>query len=130
MSDLPERTFVRRLRTIALGAFAVAAGTGVAMFTVRASDYAATPLYWAKMTLILLAGVNFLVFSLLDRQRKPGAALPWPARVLRRTVDRALALYSGGGAFSRLCLANSWPRSGAFFQQRQELLQHLVRHRR
>ncbi len=81
LSDLPERTFVRRLRAIALGAFAVAAGTGVAMFTVRASDYAATPLYWAKMTLILLAGVNFLVFSLLDRQRKPGAALPWPARL-------------------------------------------------
>ncbi|TIX75544.1 MAG: hypothetical protein E5V24_31215, partial [Mesorhizobium sp.] len=38
-------------------------------FSVRASEYAAKPIFLTKMTLILLAGINFLVFLRLSRVR-------------------------------------------------------------
>jgi hypothetical protein len=60
--SLPQATFVALLRRTALGAFAGALVTGSLLFSVRASEYAAMPIFLAKMTLILLAGANFLVF--------------------------------------------------------------------
>ena len=80
LGEMPEWPFVRLMRRIAICAFVVAALTGIAMFAVRASDYAASPLFWVKMTLILLAGLNFLAFLLLDRSRMPGAATSPAAR--------------------------------------------------
>jgi len=50
------------LRRVALAAFAVAALAGIAMFSVRARDYAVNPAFIAKMVLVLLALVNFLIF--------------------------------------------------------------------
>ncbi|MGE0282803.1 MAG: DUF6644 family protein [Rhizobiaceae bacterium] len=79
--DLPEQRLVELMRRLALGGFVVAAMTGAIMFAVRASDYAATPLYWAKMGLIILAGLNFLVFLNLDRHRAWGAELSGIARL-------------------------------------------------
>lgn len=79
--DLPEGRLVDLLRRLALGGFMVAVLTGVVMFAVRASDYAASSLYWTKMGLIALAGVNFLAFILLDRRRSPGAVLSGGARL-------------------------------------------------
>lgn len=60
--SLPQAAFVALLRRTALGAFGGALVTGALLFSVRASEYAAMPVFLAKMTLILLAGVNFLVF--------------------------------------------------------------------
>ncbi|TIP10765.1 DUF6644 family protein [Mesorhizobium sp.] len=65
--SLPRAAFVALLRRTALGAFAGALVTGALvtgalLFSVRARGYAAMPIFLAKMTLILLAGVNFLVF--------------------------------------------------------------------
>ncbi len=57
--------FVRLLRRVALGAFALAVLTGALMFAVRATDYAGMPLFWIKLGLIGLAGLNFVAFSLL-----------------------------------------------------------------
>ncbi|MER8384378.1 hypothetical protein NKH81_17320 [Mesorhizobium sp. M0959] len=59
---LPQAAFVALLRRTALGAFAGALVTGSLLFSVRASEYAAMPIFLAKMGLILLAGINFLVF--------------------------------------------------------------------
>ncbi|MGE0501151.1 MAG: hypothetical protein AB7I79_05745 [Rhizobiaceae bacterium] len=53
------------MRRIALSAFAGAAATGIALFSVRASDYAAMPLFLLKLSLIALAIGNFLVFARL-----------------------------------------------------------------
>ncbi|MER9236081.1 hypothetical protein NKI56_29200 [Mesorhizobium sp. M0622] len=61
-SALPQPAFVALLRCIALGAFAGALVTGSLLFSVRAREYAAMPIFLAKMTLILLAGANFLAF--------------------------------------------------------------------
>lgn len=67
--NLPEAPLMRLLRTVALLAFTAAAVTGLTLFAVRASDYAAAPLFLIKMLLIGLAGLNFLAFATLDRHR-------------------------------------------------------------
>ncbi|WP_192361661.1 DUF6644 family protein [Mesorhizobium mediterraneum] len=59
---LPQAPFVALLRRTAFSAFAGALVTGSLLFSVRASEYAAMPIFLTKMTLILLAGANFLVF--------------------------------------------------------------------
>jgi hypothetical protein len=60
--SLPQAAFIALLRRTALSAFAGALVTGLLLFSVRAREYAAMPVFLAKMTLILLAGANFLVF--------------------------------------------------------------------
>ncbi|RWQ21775.1 hypothetical protein [Mesorhizobium sp.] len=60
--SLPYAAFVALLRRIALGAFAGALVTGSLLFSVKASTYAAMPVFLAKIALILLAGVNFFTF--------------------------------------------------------------------
>ncbi len=62
---LPYAAFIGLLRRMALGAFAGALATGLLLFSVKASIYAAMPVFLAKMTLILLAGVNFFAFMRL-----------------------------------------------------------------
>ncbi|WP_192183863.1 DUF6644 family protein [Mesorhizobium amorphae] len=62
---LPYAAFVALLRRTALGAFAGALVTGSLLFSVKASTYAAMPVFLAKMALILLAGVNFFAFMRL-----------------------------------------------------------------
>ncbi|RUZ74259.1 hypothetical protein EN943_24445 [Mesorhizobium sp. M7A.F.Ca.US.006.01.1.1] len=65
--SLPQAAFVAVLRRIALAAFAGALVTGSLLFSVKASTYAAMPVFLAKMALILLAGVNFLAFMRFRR---------------------------------------------------------------
>ncbi|RWM21693.1 MAG: hypothetical protein EOR73_09725 [Mesorhizobium sp.] len=60
--SLPQAAFIALLRRTAFAAFAGALVTGSLLFSVRASEYAAMPIFLAKMTLILVAGGNFLVF--------------------------------------------------------------------
>ncbi|CDX31187.1 conserved membrane hypothetical protein [Mesorhizobium sp. SOD10] len=66
---LPYAAFTGLLRRTACVAFAGALVTGALLFSVRASAYAAMPIFLAKMTLILLAGANFLGFLWLTRGR-------------------------------------------------------------
>ncbi|OBQ84435.1 hypothetical protein [Mesorhizobium sp. WSM3873] len=65
--SLPHAPLVALLRRVALGAFGGAIVTGALLFSVKASTYAAMPIFLAKMTLILLAGANFLAFTRLIR---------------------------------------------------------------
>ena len=60
--SLPQAAFVALLRPTAFVAFAGALVTGSLLFSVKASEYAAMPIFLAKMALILLAGANFLAF--------------------------------------------------------------------
>ena len=72
LGTLPEGPFLRLLRRVALGAFAGAVVTGLALFSVRATEYVGLPVFLAKMMLIALAGLNLLLFVLLDRRRPAG----------------------------------------------------------
>ncbi|RWP38242.1 hypothetical protein [Mesorhizobium sp.] len=60
--SLPQAAFIALLRRIAFAAFAGALVTGSLLFSIRAREYAAMPIFLTKMTLILLAGANFLTF--------------------------------------------------------------------
>ena len=70
--SLPYAAFVALLRRTALGAFAGALVTGALLFSVKASTYAAMPIFLAKMALILLAGFNFLAFMRFFHARGDG----------------------------------------------------------
>ena len=78
IAGLPEEAFVNVMRKVALGAFAIAVLSGFALFSVRATEYAAMPIFLAKMALIALAGVNLVLFVLVSREPL------WRARHLRR----------------------------------------------
>jgi hypothetical protein len=65
--SLPHAAFVALLRRTALIAFAGALVTGLLLFSVRAGEYAAMPVFLLKMALILVAGMNLLAFELLSR---------------------------------------------------------------
>ncbi|RWP09362.1 hypothetical protein [Mesorhizobium sp.] len=60
--SLPQAAFIALLRRTAFTAFAGALVTGSLLFSIRAREYAAMPVFLTKMTLILLAGANFLTF--------------------------------------------------------------------
>lgn len=60
--SLPQAPFVALLRRTAFCAFTGALVTGALLFSVRAREYAGMPIFLTKMALIVLAGINFLVF--------------------------------------------------------------------
>ncbi|TIM49870.1 DUF6644 family protein [Mesorhizobium sp.] len=60
--SLPQAAFIALLRRTAFTAFAGALVTGSLLFSIRAREYAAMPIFLTKMTLILLAGAIFFVF--------------------------------------------------------------------
>jgi uncharacterized protein DUF6644 len=65
--SVPAAPLVGLLRRVALVAFGGVLFTGVLLFSVRARDYAAMPIFLAKMVLVLLAGANFLAFAWASR---------------------------------------------------------------
>lgn len=67
--SMPVGPFLRLLRRIALYAFGLAVVTGIAMFAVRAREYAASPIFLLKLSLIAAAILNFLVFTWLESGR-------------------------------------------------------------
>lgn len=85
--SVEEGPLVRLLRGVALGAFVVAVLSGLTLFSVRATEYVAMPLFWIKMGLIGVAGVNFAAFSVMRGQgaRRALAVVSvvlWPAVLL------------------------------------------------
>ena len=72
---IPAEPFVALLRRVALTAFIFAVATGVLMFSIRATEYAATGVFLAKMALILLAGLNFLLFVRIETRDPAAPAL-------------------------------------------------------
>lgn len=81
---VPERPFVALLRRLAFLAFGVAVLSGLLLFSVRASHYAQMPVFLAKMSLIGLAGANFVAFATVDKGLDASVRPPAP-RVLAAT---------------------------------------------
>jgi len=63
------------LRPVAIGALALAVGTGFLLFTVRPHDYAGTPVFLIKLGLLALAVANAALFVLAKRDRAPQSPL-------------------------------------------------------
>ena len=73
--SLPEQPFLRLIRRFTLTGFALAVLAGVTLFSVRATEYVELPLFWAKMALIVLAGINLIGLLLAKRAQKLFGAL-------------------------------------------------------
>lgn len=65
LTSLERGAAIRLMRRLAGTAFAGAVATGMALFAVRASDYASNPAFLLKMALIALAGANLLALRAL-----------------------------------------------------------------
>ncbi|MDR7421258.1 MAG: hypothetical protein QN125_00845 [Armatimonadota bacterium] len=82
---------------------ALVAVSGVLMFTAHATEWVVSPVFWVKMSLIALAGVNVLVFH----RRTFRSAVGWDAgapvpRPARAAAVCSLALWTGAIACGRL----------------------------
>jgi hypothetical protein len=78
LTAYPERVVVAGLRPWFIGGYALMFVTGVLLFLPKATLLYASPLFWTKMVLILLAGANALYFELHHHQdaRAPGSIQP------------------------------------------------------
>ncbi len=72
-ANIEQTEFVGLLRRVALTTFCGAVLTGPLLFAVRASEYATMPVFLTKMALIVLAGLNFVLFQWLTARGKKGA---------------------------------------------------------
>lgn len=91
-SSLPSGPFLRLLRRVALYAFGLAVVTGVAMFTVRAREYAASPVFLLKLSLVAAAVLNFLIFTRLESGR-PKTKPPTP--LMQASAVGSIVLWLG-----------------------------------
>lgn len=84
-SHEPVRRMARELLGWTWAAFGVALLTGAGMFITRASHYAANTAFQIKVALLLLAGLNVLVFHRITARGiehwETAATLPAPARL-------------------------------------------------
>lgn len=74
--------FLRVMRAAVAVAFPVAVLTGLALFSVRAGEYAQNPAFQAKLALLALAGLNFLAFRRIAAPAAAGAPYPAAAKAL------------------------------------------------
>ena len=89
--SLPREKFIALLRRAALVAFAVAALTGLTLFSIQATTYARNPVFLLKLGLIVMAVLNFLAFSTLNRKSRTEDASP----ALRVSAVASILLWSG-----------------------------------
>jgi hypothetical protein len=89
--SLPREKFVALLRRVALAAFAIAALTGLTMFSIQATDYVRNPVFLLKLGLILLAALNFVAFTVLDGRSPAQETSP----TLRTLAVTSILLWSG-----------------------------------
>lgn len=82
LADLPREAFVGRMREAAALAFSLAAATGVALFSIRAQEYATNSAFLLKMGLLLAAGLNLLAFRRIARGPAREEGYPARARLL------------------------------------------------
>ncbi|WP_246665973.1 hypothetical protein [Aquamicrobium sp. LC103] len=77
-----RQPLIRLMREIAIAAFSLAVLTGIALFSIRAQQYATNPAFQVKMMLIVVAGLNFWAFSHLTGKTGEHEAYSPAARLL------------------------------------------------
>lgn len=82
-----DAAFMRLMRRVALTGFVCAAVTGLMLFSVRAGYYAGLAVFQLKLGLIVLAGFNLILFTILERLGT--------ATARRLSAAASLALWSG-----------------------------------
>lgn len=82
VQSLPSEAFVGLLRRVAIIAFACAALSGLSLFSVKAGDYAASPLFLTKLAIIVAATVNFLAFAAVESRQPAGVDRPLSLKLM------------------------------------------------
>ena len=100
---LPARATARHLLSLARVGFAVAAASGLLLFTADATAIAANPAFRWKLVLIAVAGLNALRFHLGPFRRADGWDFDRPAPApARLAAGVSLAAWTGAVAAGRL----------------------------
>jgi len=73
LQNQPVRDVVSSLRPWFIGGFAAVLLTGVFLFVAQISVYYASPVFWTKIALIVLAGLNALYFEIHYRREEQGS---------------------------------------------------------
>lgn len=74
LQNQPVRDVVSSLRPWFIGGFAAVLLTGVFLFVAQISVYYASPVFWTKIALIVLAGLNALYFEIHYRREEEESA--------------------------------------------------------
>ena len=82
MTSVARKPLLRLMRDTIVTAFPVAILSGLALFSIRAQEYATNPAFQVKVVLLLLAGLNFWAFSQLPKPADDAMPYPAGARVL------------------------------------------------
>jgi len=100
--DRPAGALIRSIVPVTWGAFALAATSGVLLFTGKPSSYAANPFFLGKLALLALAGLNMAGFHLLLGGRLEGltGTVRAPAPI-RASATASLLLWVGVVALGR-----------------------------
>jgi uncharacterized membrane protein len=61
----PFTDLARQVLPFTWTAFVIAVIAGALLFISRATEYAANPVFWTKMALIALAGINMIIFEFI-----------------------------------------------------------------
>jgi hypothetical protein len=93
---VPLAAMGRILLPVAIGGLALALPTGFLLFATRASEYAATPLFWIKLSLIACAIANALLLRL---------SLAWTAHAQSELIGSTARLRAAGALSIGLWLA-------------------------
>jgi uncharacterized membrane protein len=83
-------------------AFVLAVAAGSLLFMSQATKYFVNPVFWIKMSIIVLAGINMLVFELITARGAPKWNLdPTPPRPARLAGGISLACWALVVGFGR-----------------------------
>jgi hypothetical protein len=84
-SKRPVTELTRNVLPFTWGAFVIAAVAGSLLFISRATDYFANPVFWTKMSIIVLGGINMMIFEFITfrgvQKWDLGPMPPLPARL-------------------------------------------------
>ena len=65
LTKRPFAELSRRVLPFTWAAFVLAVIAGLVLFTTRATEYFVNPVFWIKMALIIVAGINMMIFEFI-----------------------------------------------------------------
>jgi hypothetical protein len=83
---------VKGLRPWFIGGFVAVIGSGIVLFFAKATIYSNSPLFWTKLVLIFLAGINAVYFEWSFHRQAAAHDSPAGGAVLQARVSGLLSL--------------------------------------
>ena len=99
----PFAEFSRKVLPFTWAAFALAVIAGLLLFISRATEYFVNPVFWIKMSLIVVAGINMMIFEFITvRDVQKWNLDPTPPAAARRAGGISIASWVLVVVFGRL----------------------------